>query len=84
MAVTIQQAQALHSAMKMREHHYKTKSDPLMIKFNLGEITKEEWQAARQSIKDDNPYPDGVDKAEALEKIDQVMAEVLTNEEGGA
>ena len=80
MSVTIEQAQALHSAMKMREYKYKTESDPLMIKFNLGEITKEEWQAARQSIKDDHPYPDGVDKTEALAKIDQIMAETLEGE----
>mgnify|MGYP003120597232 FL=1 len=71
MAVTLEQAQELHSAMKMREYEYKTDSDPLMIKFNLGEITKEEWQAARQAIKDKHPYPDGIDKTEALAKIEQ-------------
>jgi len=73
MSVTIEQAQALHSAMKMREYKYKTESDPLMIKFNLGQITKEEWQTARQAIKDKHPYPDGVDKTEALAKIDEVF-----------
>ena len=77
MAVTIEQAQELHSAMKMREYGYKTESDPLMIKFNLGQITKEEWQAARQAIKDKHPYPDGVDKTEALNKIDEIMSGIL-------
>ena len=76
MAVTIEQAQLLHSAMKMREYEYKEDSDPLMIKYNLGDITKEEWQAARQAIKDKHPYPEGVDKAEALAKIEEIFGEV--------
>ena len=73
MAVTIEQAQLLHSAMKMRKYEYKEDSDPLMIKYNLGDITKEEWQAARQAIKDKHPYPEGVDKTEALAKIEEVF-----------
>ena len=36
-----------------------------------GDITKEEWQAARQAIKDKHPYPEGVDKTEALAKIEE-------------
>ena len=76
MAVTIEQAQLLHSAMKMREYEYKEDSDPLMIKYNLGDITKEDWQAARQAIKDKHPYPEGVDKAEALAKIEEIFGEV--------
>tara|TARA_R100001440_G_scaffold74833_1_gene100746 strand:- start:367 stop:597 length:231 start_codon:yes stop_codon:yes gene_type:complete len=76
MAVTTEQAQLLHTAMKMREYEYKEDSDPLMIKYNLGDITKEEWQAARQAIKDKYPYPEGVDKTEALKKIDELFGEV--------
>jgi hypothetical protein len=73
MAVTIEQAQLLHTAMKMREYEYREDSDPLMIKFQLGQITKADWEAARQAIKDKHPYPDGVDKTEALAKIDEVF-----------
>ena len=76
MAVTLEQAQELHSAMKMREYENKTESDPLMIKFQLGQITKEEWEAARQAIKDKYPYPSGVDKAEALAKIDEIIEDI--------
>tara|TARA_R100001463_G_scaffold55376_1_gene106889 strand:+ start:1566 stop:1799 length:234 start_codon:yes stop_codon:yes gene_type:complete len=76
MAVTLEQAQELHTAMKMREYEYKTESDPLMIKFQLGQITKEDWEAARQAIKDKHPYPDGVDKTEALAKIDEVFGAI--------
>ena len=76
MAVTLEQAQALHSAMKMREYRYKNDSDTLMIKYNLGVISKEEWQKARQAVKDSNPYPDGVDKTEALEKIREIFGDI--------
>jgi len=76
MAVTLEQAQELHSAMKMREYEYKTESDTLMIKFQLGQITKENWEAARQAIKDKHPYPDGVDKTEALTKIDEILSSI--------
>jgi len=76
MAVTLEQAQELHSAMKMREYEYKTESDTLMIKFQLGQITKENWEAARQAIKDKHPYPNGVDKTEALTKIDEILSSI--------
>ena len=47
-----------------------------MIKYNLGVISKEEWQKARQAVKDSNPYPDGVDKTEALEKIKEIFGDM--------
>lgn len=74
MAVTLEQAQALHSAMKHREYFYKKDADPLMVKYNLGEVTLEEWKAARQAVKDAHPYPEGVDKAEALARIEAAIA----------
>ena len=40
-----------------------------MIKFQLGRCTKAEWEAKRQEVKDMLPYPAGVDKTEALDKI---------------
>lgn len=69
MAVTLEQAQALHSMYVQRQHFYKKISDGYMIKFQLGQITKEEWEAKRQEVKDMLPYPEGVDKEEALEFV---------------
>jgi len=69
MAITLEQAQALQSAYVNRQYGYKKKSDPLMVKFQLGQITQEEWEAARQAVKDTYPYPEGVDKDEALALI---------------
>jgi len=72
MAVTIEQAQAVHSAYIQRQYYYQKKSDPLMVKFNLGNITKEDWEAKRQEVKDLIPYPEGVDKQEALDLITEL------------
>ncbi len=69
MAVTLEQAQIVHSRYISRQYDYQHESDPLMVKYMLGDITKEEWQAARQAVKDKNPYPEGVDKEEALQMI---------------
>ena len=69
MAVTLEQAQALHSAYVQRQYHYEKISDKYMIKYQLGQCTKEEWEAKRQEVKDMLPYPDGVDKEEALNKV---------------
>ena len=69
MALTLKQAQALHSAYINRQYEYRKKSDPLMIKFQLGQITKEQWEAERQKVKDKYPYPEGVDKTEALNYV---------------
>ena len=69
MAVTLEQAQALHSMYVQRKYFYKKLSDSYMIKFQLGQITKEEWEAKRQEVKDMLPYPEGVDKEEALEFV---------------
>ena len=69
MAVTLEQAQALHSMYVQRQYFYKKISDNYMIKFQLGQITKEEWEAKRQEVKDMLPYPEGVDKEEALEFV---------------
>lgn len=69
MSVTTEQAQAVHSMYVQRQYFYKKLSDKYMIKFQLGQITKEEWEAKRQEVKDMLPYPEGVDKEEALELV---------------
>lgn len=69
MAVTIQEAQAVHSVFVQRKYHYAKIADKYMVKFQLGQCTKEEWEAKRQEVKDMLPYPAGVDKEEALNKI---------------
>ena len=69
MAVTLEEAQAVHSAYVGRKYEYAKRSDKYMVQYNLGNITKEEWQAKRQEVKDIYPYPSGVDKQEALEYV---------------
>jgi hypothetical protein len=69
MAITIQEAQAVHSVYVQRKYHYEKIADNYMVKFQLGKCTKEEWEAKRQVVKDMLPYPSGIDKTEALDKI---------------
>lgn len=76
----LEKAQLLHSMLKHREYAYKNESDPLMIKFQLGQITKEDWEAKRQEIKDRYPYPSGVDKQEALDYIENLLNPIETLE----
>lgn len=74
-------AQYLHSMLKHREFAYKNESDPLMIKVQLGQISKEDWEAKRQEIKDRYPYPSDIVKEDALDFIDRLMNGELTEEE---
>ena len=69
MAITLEQAQAVHSMYVQRKYHYAKIADKYMVQYNLGKITKEEWEAKRQEVKDMLPYPEGVDKEEALEFV---------------
>jgi hypothetical protein len=41
-----------------RRAQYALVSDPLFFGYQRGENTKEEWLAAVQAIKDQNPYPE--------------------------
>lgn len=77
-------AQFLHSMYKHREYAYKNESDPLMVKFQLGQITKEEWEAKRQEVKDRYPYPSDIVKEDALDFMDRLMNGELTEEEQAA
>tara|TARA_R100001163_G_C4930194_1_gene106470 strand:+ start:249 stop:476 length:228 start_codon:yes stop_codon:yes gene_type:complete len=69
MVITLEQAQVLHSMYVQRKYFYEQISDKYIIKFQLGKVTKEEWEAKRQEVKDMFPYPDGVNKEEALQII---------------
>ena len=69
MAVTLKQAQAVHSVYIQRKTEYAKRSDKCMVEFQLGRITKEDWEAKRQEVKDLLPYPEGVDKQEALQLV---------------
>jgi|TARA_R110000796_G_C14450296_1_gene423350 hypothetical protein len=69
MAVTTEEAQAVQSVYVNRKYLYGKQSDKYMIQYQLGRITKEEWEAKRQEVKDMLPYPSGIDKKEALDKI---------------
>ena len=69
MEVTLEQAQVVHSMYVRRKYYYEQISDKYMIKFHLGQVTKKEWEDKRQEVKDMLPYPDGVNKEEALQII---------------
>ena len=69
MAVTTEEAQAVQSVYVNRKYFYGKQSDKYMIQYQLGRITKEEWEAKRQEVKDMLPYPSGIDKTEALDEI---------------
>lgn len=69
MAITAKEAQAVHSAYVSRKYEYAKRSDKYMVQYQLGKITKEQWEAERQKVKDMLPYPEGVDKQEALEYV---------------
>lgn len=44
-----------------RQAQYQQHADPIMAQYLRGEATKEEWLAAVQKVKDDNPYPEKVE-----------------------
>jgi len=69
MEVTLEQAQVVHSMYVQRKYYYEQISDKYMIKFHLGQVTKKEWEDKRQEVKDMLPYPDGVNKKEALQRL---------------
>lgn len=69
MSITLEQAQAVHSVYVQRKHWYEKIADKYMVQYQLGRITKEEWEAKRQEVKDLLPYPEGVNKQEALQYV---------------
>jgi len=56
-AVIVAQEQALASAQRNRAAAYASEADPLFFKYQAGEITKEEWLAKREEIRQRYPYP---------------------------
>jgi len=47
-------------ARQARAAAYTTEADPLFFKYQAGEVTKEEWLAKREEIRQRFPYPEGV------------------------
>lgn len=39
-----------------RESEFKSEADPLFLKYQAGEIEKEEWKTKRKEIRERNPY----------------------------
>ena len=64
MSYTDQQVADFITARSQRLFGYKKESDALMALYLAEEITKEEWQAKKQEIKDALPYPEGCSGAE--------------------
>jgi len=56
-AVIVAQEQALASAQRKRASAYTAEADPLFFKYQAGEVTKEEWLAKREEIRQRYPYP---------------------------
>jgi len=56
-AVIVAQEQALASAQRNRTSAYTAEADPLFFKYQAGEVTKEEWLAKREEIRQRYPYP---------------------------
>lgn len=48
---------AVAQVEQTRQAQYQQHADPIMAQYLRGEATKEEWLAAVQKVKDDNPYP---------------------------
>jgi len=44
-------------ARQARAAAYASESDPLFFKYQAGEVTKEEWLAKREEIRNRYPYP---------------------------
>lgn len=45
---------------RLRQEAYQETADPLFFKYQAGEASKEEWQAARQKIKESFTYPENL------------------------
>jgi predicted metal-dependent phosphoesterase TrpH len=41
----------------LRSAAYRTEADPLFFKYQVGEVTKDEWIAKREEIRARYPYP---------------------------
>jgi len=54
----VQYELAYEAAQKSRAQAYRETSDPLFFKYQSGEATEEEWQAARQAVREMYPYPE--------------------------
>lgn len=53
----VQQDQAVKDAQDMRRQGYQIYADPVFFKWQRGEATKEDWDAARAQVEADFPIP---------------------------
>lgn len=53
---------------KVRQQAYLEKADPLFFKYQAGEISKEEWLAARAEVEKAHPYPEEKPKTKTKTK----------------
>ena len=56
-AIIVAQEQAFTTAQQSRAAAFSSEADPLFFKYQAGEVTKEEWIAKRQEIRERFPYP---------------------------
>jgi hypothetical protein len=54
-----QHARAVKAVEAERAVAYREEADPLFFRYQAGEATREEWEQARQNIRDRFPYPEG-------------------------
>jgi len=53
------QSEVAHEQVEQaRAAAYRETADPLFFKYQSGEATEEEWQAARQAVREMYPYPE--------------------------
>lgn len=56
----VQYETAFEAVEQNRQSAYQKTADPLFFKWQAGSGTAAEWQAERQRIKDEHPYPEPV------------------------
>jgi hypothetical protein len=54
----VQHARAVKAVEQQRAQAYREETDPLFFKYQAGEATQEEWEQARQAVRDRFPYPE--------------------------
>ena len=54
----VQHTRAVRAVEAQRAQAYRDEADPLFFRYQAGEATKEEWEQARQAVRDRYPYPE--------------------------
>ena len=56
----VQHTRAVRAVEAQRAQAYRDEADPLFFRYQAGEATKEEWEQARQAVRDRYPYPEEI------------------------